>query len=233
MNAEKTTNQAIWHDSRPKNPLAVLCSGGLDSAILLAEALSLFPKVYPLYVRTGLAWEAVEIDFLQRFLNAVRTPVLQPLTILDEPSADVYGAHWSVTGENVPDERSADAAVYLPGRNVLLLAKPLIWCHLHKVPELAMALLASNPFPDAKPEFFGAFSGAVGLAMSGCVRVLRPYVTLDKAQVIQRGRDWPLQHTFSCIHPLGGKHCGHCNKCAERQQAFRSAGVADPTEYSS
>src|ERR1700733_5873651 len=103
MNAEKTTNQAIWHDPRPTNPLAVLCSGGLDSAVLLAEALTLFPKVYPLYVRTGLTWEAVEIDFFRLFLDAVRTPVLQPLTILDQPSADVYGAHWSVTGENVPD----------------------------------------------------------------------------------------------------------------------------------
>ena len=38
------------------------------------------------------------------------------------------------------------------------------------------------------------------------------------------GRGLPLELTFSCISPLRGLHCGHCNKCAERQAAFRDAG---------
>ena len=46
--------------------LAILVSGGLDSAILLGEALPHFPAVYPLYVRHGLFWEAAELQFLRR-----------------------------------------------------------------------------------------------------------------------------------------------------------------------
>lgn len=41
--------------------LAILVSGGLDSAILLAESLSTQRAVQPLYVRCGLYWEDVEM----------------------------------------------------------------------------------------------------------------------------------------------------------------------------
>src|SRR5262249_36643105 len=119
-------------------PLAVLVSGGLDSAILVGEALRSHPAVHPLYVRSGLHWEAVELRCLRRFLAAVRAPALRPLVLLDLPVTDLYGEHWSLTGRGVPDADSADEAVFLPGRNVLLLAKAMLWCRLHKVHALAL-----------------------------------------------------------------------------------------------
>ena len=212
-------------------PLAVLVSGGLDSAVLLGEALAARPAVTPLYVRTGSAWESVETVYLRRFLDALQRPALKPLVTLDQPVADLYGPHWSVTGENVPDAETPDEAVFLPGRNVLLLAKALLWCHLNGVPELALAPLAANPFPDATPAFFTAFQDAVNWAVGGRVSVRWPYLHLKKAEVIRRGRGLPLQHTFSCIRPVAGRHCGACNKCAERRRAFADAGVPDPTDY--
>ena len=39
---------------------AVLCSGGLDSAVLLAEAAQSANVVVPLYVAVGFAWEDEE-----------------------------------------------------------------------------------------------------------------------------------------------------------------------------
>jgi 7-cyano-7-deazaguanine synthase len=50
---------------------------------------------------------------------------------------------------------------------------------------------------------------------------------------MQLGRDMPLELTFSCIDPVDGLHCGRCNKCAERQKAFRSIDLEDPTRYGS
>jgi 7-cyano-7-deazaguanine synthase len=211
--------------------LAVLVSGGLDSAVLLGTALHTHPAVVPLYVRTGLAWEAVERAHLDRFLAAVRTPALRPPVTLELPVADLYGDHWSLTGRGVPDADSADEAVYLPGRNVLLLSKALLWCHLHGVPAVALAVLEANPFPDATPAFFRAFADAVNAAVGGRVRVETPFADLDKTAVLRRGRHLPLEHTFSCIAPVDGRHCGRCNKCAERRRAFAAAGVEDPTEY--
>src|SRR5262245_30964145 len=83
-------------------PLAVLVSGGLDSAILLAEALRERPVVFPLSGRFGLAWEDAEGAHLRRFLGAVGTPALRPLVVLDMPVRDLYGDHWSLTGNGVP-----------------------------------------------------------------------------------------------------------------------------------
>jgi 7-cyano-7-deazaguanine synthase len=212
-------------------PLAVLISGGLDSAILLAESLRTSAAVHPLYVRMGLFWEGVELRHLHRFLDAVHGPALKPLQILEMPVGDLYGPHWSITGRDVPRAGTADEAVFLPGRNVLLLAKTLLWCPRHAVPAVALGSLASNPFPDATPAFFDGFQDTVNRAAGGAVRILRPFANLDKNTVMNLGRRLPLELTFSCIRPVGDEHCGECNKCAERQQAFAAAGIRDLTPY--
>ena len=167
------------------------------------------------------------------FLDAVRTPSLQALQVLEVPVRDLYPQHWSLTGVNVPDAASPDEAVFLPGRNVLLLSKALLWCHLHGIGEVSLAPLGSNPFPDATPAFFAAFEAVVNQAVEGRVRVKLPYLGLHKPEVMRRGRELPLELTFSCIRPSGGKHCGACNKCAERRKAFIDGGLTDRTPYHS
>lgn len=211
--------------------LAVLISGGLDSAILLANLLHEGATIHPLYVRSGLSWEAAELKHLRRFLAALDAPTLRPLQILELPVADLYGEHWSITGDNVPDAHSPDAAVFLPGRNPLLLTKALLWCHLHGVSQVAIGSLETNPFPDATPEFFAAFQRVVNQAVGGAVQIVRPLVGRSKTELMQQGKRWPLELTFSCIHPHEGQHCGACNKCHERRQAFLLADVPDGTPY--
>ena len=225
---------AAWPPpARDNRPLAVLVSGGPDSAILLAEALHSSAAVSPVYVEVGARWERTELAYLRRFLAAIAAPNLRALVVLAQPIADVYGAHWSLTGDGVPGSDSADDAVFLPGRNVLLLAKPLLWCHLNRVPAIATATLASNPFPDADDAFYDGFAGVVSRAVAGQVRVVRPYADLGlrKADVLRRGVGLPLEHTFSCLDPAGHLHCGRCNKCAERVLGFAQADLPDPTVY--
>ncbi len=214
-----------------RGPLAILVSGGLDSTILVGDALRSGCIVYPLYVRNSLFWEPVELEHLRRYLDALQRPTLRRLHILELPVADIYTTHWSLTGQDVPDADTPDEAVFLPGRNVLLLAKAILWCHLHQIPAVAMAPLASNPFPDATPAFFRAYASIVNQSVEGSVRVLRPYANLHKTDVMRRAGDLPLGLTFSCIRPIGRHHCGRCNKCAERRRAFIDAKLGDPTEY--
>lgn len=213
------------------NSLGILISGGLDSAILLGDALRGGSTVFPLFVRCGLYWEKEELAYLRRYLRALRRPALRPLTILEQPIADVYGKHWSITGRNVPDASTPDEAVFLPGRNVLLLAKSLLWCHLHSVPELALGSLQSNPFPDATSEFFQGMEQVLNRAVEGKVAIRRPFAGMKKKAVMLLGKDMPLQHSFSCIKPKKGLHCGRCNKCAERKLAFAATELPDPTRY--
>ncbi len=148
----------------------MLTSGGLDSAILCAELLASFRPVIPIYVRSGLLWEEAEMAALRRFLEAVQTEALSSLVVLEEPIADVYGPHWSTGGASVPGSDSADQAVYLPGRNLLLAVKAAVWCRLRDVDALALGSLGSNPFPDSTPDFFETLESLLNRALGGRAR---------------------------------------------------------------
>lgn len=212
--------------------LVVLASGGADSSVLLVDQAAQGRVVWPLYIRFGLAWEDVEEAHLRRFLDDVSgRGGISPLTVFELPIADVYGSHWSVSGTDAPDETTPDEAVYLPGRNVLLLAKTAVWCALHGVRTIALGTLRGNPFADSSPAFFSGFAAMAGLALGHPLEVVTPFAQLNKAEVLERGRELPLEHTFSCVAPVGGKHCQTCNKCGERRKAFAAAGIEDPTAY--
>ncbi|HVX59420.1 MAG TPA: 7-cyano-7-deazaguanine synthase, partial [Pirellulales bacterium] len=201
--------------------IGLLASGGLDSCIMLGHLLERGCCVQPFYVESGLIWQQSERRALQKFLAALARPALGPLVTLELPLGDLYRGHWSMTGVGVPSADSPDDAVYLPGRNVLLIVKAALWCQLHGIDELALAPLGSNPFPDATPEFFSEFQSALNLATQGQVRLIRPFDRLSKREVMRLGRGRPLELTFSCISPQDGLHCGECNKCQERRNAFR------------
>jgi 7-cyano-7-deazaguanine synthase len=54
---------------------------------------------------------------------------------------------------------------------------------------------------------------------------------MSKSELIRRAGAFPLGISFSCIAPRDNRHCGSCNKCAERQAAFAAAQIHDPTVY--
>lgn len=212
----------------------MLASGGIDSAVALAEAAQGAESVIPIYVRSGLVWERAEIYWLKRWLQTLGDRDVARLEILDLPVADLYGEHWSVTGVDPPDDRSPDDATYLPGRNILLLAKAGVFAAANGCRAIVLGPLAANPFPDATPTFFEAMATALGYGMGldDRLQIETPLVGLTKPEVVRRGAGYRLELTFSCLDPKPEhQHCGACNKCSERQQGFRDAGIDDPTSY--
>ena len=217
-----------------RDALAVLASGGADSAVLVAESARAGAAVHPVYIRFGLAWETTEETHLRRFLASLPAELdVRQLVVLDLPIADVYGSHWSVSGVEVPDEATPDDAVYLPGRNLLLLAKTSVWCALHGIEAVALGTLAGNPFADSSAAFFAGFGALAERALGERLSVSTPFAALTKAEVLERGRELALELTFSCMDPVDEQHCGRCNKCAERRKAFAEAGIGDRTAYAS
>lgn len=214
-------------------PVAVLTSGGLDSAILVGDLARQSPRVVPIYVRFGLIWEAAEERGVRAYLNALNRSVVEPLHVFQLPMDAIYGEHWSSTGKGTPARESPDATVYLPGRTMLLFSQAAIWCHLQKIPTIAIGVLAGNPFPDSTESFLGDYERLINTALGGSLRFVAPYRGMSKRDILQRGREFPLAETVSCLRPQGNLHCGACNKCGERQRAFQSAGIADPTHYAS
>ena len=203
----------------------MLASGGLDSSALVAHMARKGSEVFPLYVRSGLIWEAAELDALKRFLSALPSKEkgrVRRLKVVSLPMRDVYGAHWSTTGAAVPGWRAADNSVYLPGRNILLIAKAATYAALLGAPRVAIGLLKGNPFPDASPRFLGALRRALSLGLDFPLKVQIPFKDFDKTDLVLRFQEYPLDLTFSCSNPRARQACRACAKCRERILAFRA-----------
>jgi 7-cyano-7-deazaguanine synthase len=217
---------------------AVLLSGGLDSAVLLAEEAAA-GEVQPIYISVGLAWEAAERDALDHFLSSgvggLRIP---PLVTLSLDMNDVYpAAHWARRG-TPPGYHTPDEDVYLPGRNIVLLGKAGVFCATAGLRRIVIGTLDHNPFADATPQFRDAMAKALTLGLAAPLDIVAPYAHVEKAEVIRRGAraGVRLELTLSCMNPLRNgdrfpRHCGVCSKCRERHDAFVRAGVSDLTDY--
>jgi 7-cyano-7-deazaguanine synthase len=207
----------------------VLFSGGLDSAVLLALERRDHATVWPLYVRAGLAWETAELGVARTLLALPPfAGRVQGLRVLDADMRDLYPpTHWALTGQP-PGYDTPDEDVYLPGRNLLLIAKAAVLCQQLGASRLALGLLAGNPFPDATPQFFEAVSRAATLALDHPLDVATPLASMHKDDVVRLGRELgvPIDRTVSCMNPQAhGTACGRCSKCRERDQALATTAT--------
>ena len=221
----------------------MLFSGGLDSAVLLADVAAAARRnrsgpVIALYVSVGFAWEDAE---RRAAASLLATPPFAGVSNLVELSFDMRDVfpptHWAVRGAP-PEYDTPDEDVYIDGRNVILLSKAAVYMAAAVRPRPSAATLfigplAGNPFPDATAEFFAAMARSLSLGLALPISVAAPFAAMHKADVIRRGLELgvPLERTLSCMNPRNGRQCGACSKCRERGDAFREAGVADPAVY--
>ena len=213
--------------------LAVLVSGGLDSAILLGESLQRYPSVWPLYVRFGLFWEKTELHHLRRFLECRSTPGVE---IVDDPgNAGERSIRRTLEpdGGRVPAAGTPDAAVYLPGRNVLLLAKAMLWCHLHAIAQTGLGAPGEQSVPRCHATaFFAAYRvGRQPGHRRKCVRG----ATLSR--FAQGGSDSAAAGICRCNGPSRASAASTIGIAVPVTSApsaatpSSSAGCPDPTDY--
>ena len=131
------------------------------------------------------------------------------------------------------DEQNMRSTV-VPFRNGIMLS---VACGLAESRGLDTVLIASHGgdhaiYPDCREGFVEAMSRAMQEGTYEGVRIDAPYSRLDKAAIVRRGAALGIDygHTYSCYRG-GIHHCGTCGTCRERSEAFRLAGVDDPTVY--
>jgi 7-cyano-7-deazaguanine synthase len=212
---------------------ALIYSGGVDSTVLLAHLLAEGREVHCLSVDYG--------QRHRRELEAARAICahygvdhrLADLRAL----APLFGSNALTGGVKVPEghyEEESMKATVVPNRNMLLISVATAWAVSLRAESVAYGAHGGDHaiYPDCRPEFAEALDRAVRLADWHEVRLERPFVKMDKAAIVRRGAelDVPFGLTWSCY--VGGeRHCGKCGTCVERKEAFRLAGVDDPTDY--
>jgi 7-cyano-7-deazaguanine synthase len=233
---------------REEPPKAVcLLSGGMDSAVTLAEARAAGFRCHALSFRYGQRHEA-ELAAARRVAEALSAAEHRIVTV------DLAGIGGSaLTGElEVPkdrDERSIGSGIpptYVPARNTVFLALALAWAEVLRARDIFLGVNAVDysGYPDCRPVFLEAFEALARVATRAGVeegaplRVHAPLLRLTKADIARRGKelgvDFSLTHT--CYDPLGDERghvlaCGRCDACILRKKGFSEAGLEDPIPY--
>lgn len=133
---------------------------------------------------------------------------------------------------NYDDENMRSTVV--PFRNGIMLA---VAAGLAESRGLHVLMLANHGgdhaiYPDCRPGFVDAMSRAISEGTYEHIHIFAPYTDITKADIARRGAGIGVDysHTYSC-YKGGEHHCGRCGTCTERREAFRLAGLPDPTLY--
>jgi 7-cyano-7-deazaguanine synthase len=220
---------------------AVLLSGGLDSATVLAIARD-----------EGFACHCLSVDYGQRHRIelAAATRVARSLGAASHRVVGVdlraIGGSALTADLDVPKDRAPGGGgvpiTYVPARNTILLAVLLGLAEVMGASDLFLGVNAVDysGYPDCRPAFLEAFQevarlGTVAGTEHGIAfAVHAPLLRLGKAAIIRRGIELGVDYslTVSCYDPdPGGLACGRCDSCTLRRRGFAEAGVPDPTRY--
>ncbi len=212
----------------------IVYSGGLDSTVLLH-----------LLKKQGKADAALCVDYGQKHHNELEFAKANceklgvPIEIADLKSlTHLFGASslTDVTQE-IPDGNYATdnmKSTVVPNRNMILIAIAAARAIAIGTNEVAYAAHSGDHaiYPDCRDEFANALDKTLSLCHYEPIKLLRPFVKMNKCDIVRLGSELGVDfsQTWSCYK--GDEiHCGKCGTCAERREAFASAGITDPTKY--
>lgn len=210
----------------------IIVSGGLDSITLLYDRCD--DIALAVSFDYGQNHGQRELPFARLHSERLGIPhVTIPLAFMQQyfKSSLLEGADAIPEG-NYDDENMKSTVV--PFRNGIMLAIAAGIAESHGLRRVLIANHGGDHaiYPDCRPAFIDAFGAATRAGTYVNVEVEAPYTNISKADIVRRGAALNIDYalTWSC-YKGGACHCGKCGTCEERIEAFRIAGVADPTIY--
>lgn len=212
----------------------VVYSGGLDSTVLLYKLASQSRAAGALGFLYGQR-HAKELEFAQYNCDRLGIEFLK---------TDLSGLK-KLFGENSLTDEKIDVpegdyrednmkSTVVPNRNMIMLSLAAARAIAVGADGVAYAAHSGDHaiYPDCRPEFADAVAAALRICHYTPIELERPFVDMTKADIVRLGAELGVDFskTWSC-YKGGEKHCGKCGTCVERREAFRLAGVPDPTEY--
>ena len=210
----------------------IIYSGGLDSTTLLYEERERVALAVTFDYGSNHA--AREIACARHHCNRLGIEhVVIDLSFIKEHFVSSLTAGADAIPEGNYDDANMRSTV-VPFRNGIMLS---VACGLAESRGLKRVLIANHGgdhaiYPDCRPTFVEAMNGAMQAGTYEGVALDAPYTSLSKADIVRRGVQLGVDYgeTYSC-YKGGERHCGRCGTCMERREAFRLAGVDDPTVY--
>lgn len=212
----------------------VVFSGGLDSTVALYWARAHYGVVATVTFDYGAKHNAREGAYARRTCEKLGVEN----TVLDLGFMDRYfKSNLLRSGGAVPEGHYTAEnmkATVVPFRNGIMLA---VAAGLAESCDCGVLILGNHSgdhaiYPDCRPEFIAGMRAAVRAGTEKQIDVVSPFCDSDKAAIVRLGKELGVDFalTYSC-YKGGIKHCGKCGTCVERREAFRLAGVEDPSAY--
>lgn len=232
----------------------VLFSGGQDSTICLAWALSRYERVETLGFSYGQR-HLVELDRREPIRAALRALSTEWDTKLGPDrliELDVLGqVSLSALTADLPFGSRPDGlpATYVPGRNLVFLTFAGIVANQRGIGSLIAGVCETDysGYPDCRDETVRAMGVALNLGMQADLSFETPLMWLDKADTWRLAEklggdrlvDLVLEETHTCYlgdrterHPWG-YGCGECDACRLRASGWRRYRADTPPSMDS
>lgn len=214
-----------------RNSLIAL-SGGVDSTTLLYEYRE--EVACAVGFDYGSKHNAQELAAAKAICRELEIPYLIiPLAFIGEYfRSDLLLSGGEMQLGDYSEENMRSTVV--PFRNGIMLS---VLAGLAESRDLQQVLIANHfgdhaIYPDCRESFVKPMGEAITAGTSNGVKLVAPYTTLTKAEIVARGTRLgvPYGKTYSCYQG-GERHCGRCGTCRERHDAFVANGLEDPTLY--
>lgn len=212
----------------------LIYSGGLDSTALLYSLIKMKAEVVALSFNYGQR----HVKELAGAAVIARKAGVKHHVIDLSPLGMILQSNLTDNSKEVPEGHYAEEsmkATVVPNRNMIMLSIAIGHAISLKYNHVAYAAHGGDHtiYPDCRPEFVDKMDSVARICDWRGVKIYAPFLKFTKAECVKVGVDSgaPLGLTWSCYKGLG-VHCGKCGSCTERKEAFKVAGVEDPTEYS-
>lgn len=214
-----------------------LVSGGLDSCVAAAVAVSSEQEVAFLHVRYGQRTESRELRAFHDIADFF--DVDRRLAVDIGHLSRIGGSALTDPSIRLPRGelgRQGIPVSYVPFRNGNLLAIATSWAEILQFERIYIGAVEedSSGYPDCRQEFFSAFNRAIqeGTRPETRIEIVTPLIRLRKREIVRKGiaLKAPLHLTWSCYREQQAA-CGECDSCLLRLRGFREAGIEDPVPY--
>lgn len=214
-----------------------LVSGGLDSATVLAYAISKGYECSAISFRYGQRHERemASSEAIAKHYGVNR--VVAEINLTEIAKSSLTG-HGEVPKRGIDSISDEIPNTYVPSRNIIFLSIAGSYAESIGAGHIFIGANAIDysGYPDCRPEFYNAFEKALNIGtkfgLEESFRIHVPLQHLKKSEIVSLGYslDVPYEMTTSCYEG-GEEACGECDSCVLRLQGFMDASKKDPVKY--
>lgn len=216
----------------------VLYSGGMDSAVILSQAVQYHEEVTALTFFYGQRHQK-ELEYAKKAVS--RYGIHHVFCDITSYGNLIAGGTSLLTSseKEIPTIQETighpQPITYVPNRNMVLLSIAGGYAETIGAKSLYTAIVALDNlsgYYDCTQPFIDAINAVFALNRMHKIEVKSPLVTLTKKEIILLGiqNKVPFEDTWTC-YKGEEKACGTCPACAGRIKGFIEAGFMDPMPY--